>query len=91
VAGAFGAQWRGPYRVTHPLDWLRYETDTYCYARSIPLRDADDALRFNKCELTTDDGGKVLYHHAFATGLALDDHHVVAVIAATGKSRTRTP
>jgi len=31
----------------------RREIDTYRYAESIPLRDADDALLVNWCELTT--------------------------------------
>lgn len=65
----------------------RRETDTYRYAESVPLRDADDALMVNWCELvTTDDDGQVLYRNAFATRLALDDNHVAAVVAA-GRGR----
>jgi hypothetical protein len=65
----------------------RRETDTYRYAESVPLRDADDALMVNWCELvTTDDGGKVLYRNAFATRLALDDSNVAEIVAA-GRSR----
>jgi len=65
----------------------RRETDTYRYAESVPLRDADDALMVNGCELvTTDDGGQVLYRNAFTTRLALDDNHVAAVVAA-GRGR----
>jgi hypothetical protein len=65
----------------------RRETDTYRYARSIPLRDAGDALEVNWCELvTTDDGGQVLYRNAFATRLALDDGHVAEVVEA-GRGR----
>lgn len=65
----------------------RREIDTYRYAESIPLRDADDALLVNWCELTTtDESGKVLYHNTFATSLALDDHSVPEVVAA-GRSR----
>ena len=65
----------------------RREIDTYRYAASLPLRDGEDALLVNWCELTTtDERGKVLYHNAFATSLALDEHNVPEVIAA-GRSR----
>ena len=65
----------------------RRETDTYRYAHAIPLRDADDALEVNWCELTTtDENGKVLYRNAFATNLALDDGNVADVVEA-GRGR----
>ncbi len=65
----------------------RREIDTYRYAKSIPLRDGNDALLVNWCELTTtDERGQVLYHNAFATSLSLDDHRVLEVVAA-GRSR----
>jgi hypothetical protein len=65
----------------------RHETDTYRYAQAIPLRDADDALEVNWCELTTtDDSGKVLYRNAFATNLALVGGNVAEVVEA-GRSR----
>ena len=65
----------------------RHETDTYRYAHSIPLRDADDALEVNWCELVTTDGsGKVLYRNAFATSLALDDGNIAEVVEA-GRGR----
>jgi hypothetical protein len=61
----------------------RREIDTYCYAESIPLREADDALLVNWCELTTtDEYRNVLYHNAFATSLALNDRNVPEVVAA---------
>jgi len=70
-------RWNGKWR----------ETDTYRYAEAIPLRDGDDALTVNWCEITTTDpGGKVLYRNAFATRLALDDDRVIEVIEA-GRSR----
>ena len=63
------------------------EVDTYRYATAIPLRDGEGALLVNWCELTTtDENGKVLYHNAFATSLALDAHNVVEVVGA-GRSR----
>jgi hypothetical protein len=61
----------------------RHETDTYRYAAAIPLRDADDALTVNWCELvTTDDQGKVLYRNAFATRFALTEGTVAGVVEA---------
>ena len=47
------------------------------------LRDGDDALLVNWCELTTtDESGNVLYHNTFVTNLALDDRKVLEVVAA---------
>lgn len=65
----------------------RREIDTYRYAQAIPLRDGDDALLVNWCELTTtDESGHVLYHNTFVTNLALDDRQVLEVVAA-GRGR----
>jgi hypothetical protein len=65
----------------------RHETDTYRYAAAVPLRDAEDAMEVNWCELTTTAAdGKVLYRNAFATDLALNDGNVAEVVAA-GRSR----
>ncbi len=79
----------GAIRTVSRTRWTgrRRETDTYRYARSIPLRDADDALEVNWCELTTtDENGKVLYRNAFATRLALDGGNVAEVVEA-GRGR----
>lgn len=74
-------------RVHRRWTGQRHEIDTYRYAQAIPLRDGDDALLVNWCELTTTDpSGKVLYHNAFATSLAVDEHNVAEVVAA-GRSR----
>ena len=65
----------------------RRETDTYRCVAAIPLRDTDDALTVNGCELTTSDiYGKIPHHNAFATPLALNDSNV-AVIVAAGRGR----
>ena len=65
----------------------RREMDTYRYAEAVPLRDADDALMVNWCELTTTDtDGKILYCNAFATPLALNGGNVAEVVAA-GRGR----
>jgi hypothetical protein len=65
----------------------RHETDTYRYVSAVPLRNADDALAVNWCEITTRTaGGKVLYRNAFATSLMVDDANVVEVVA-SGRAR----
>ena len=79
----------GAVRTVTRTHWTgqRRETDTYRSAHSIPLRDADDALEVNGCELvTTDDSGKVRYRNAFATSLAVDDSNIPEVVAA-GRGR----
>jgi hypothetical protein len=68
----------------------RRERDTYRFANALPLRDGDDALAVNWCELTTTDAdGKVLYHNAFVSNHAIQAGHVTAG-APAGRSRTRT-
>ena len=65
----------------------RNEIDTYRYVGTVPLRDTDDALLVNWCEITTrTEEGKILYRNAFATSLAIDDVTVAAVVA-SGRAR----
>ena len=65
----------------------RHELDTYRYVNALPLRDADDALLVNWCELTTrTDDGQVLYRNAFASSLAINDANVMSVVA-SGRAR----
>jgi hypothetical protein len=65
----------------------RNEIDTYRYVGTVPLRDTDDALLVNWCEITTrTEEGKILYRNAFATSLAIDDVNVAAVVA-SGRAR----
>ena len=64
-----------------------YETDTYRYVQPIPLRDDDDALKVNWCELTTgQDDGSIVYRNAFITSHQLNDK---SVIEAGRAGRTR--
>ena len=52
-------------------------TDTYRYLNQVPLRDTDDALMVNWCELTTtNEQGEVLYHNAWATSHLISEHNV---------------
>ena len=65
----------------------RHEKDTYRYVEGVPLRNADEALMVNWCEITTTtEEGKVLYHNAFATLLTLNEKNVVEIVEA-GRSR----
>lgn len=66
----------------------RYETDTYRYVSAVPLRNADDALTVNWCEITSHrtEDGKVLHRNAFATSLTVDETNVVEVVA-SGRAR----
>jgi hypothetical protein len=73
----------------------RHEIDTYRYVGAVPLRDGDDALVVNWCELTTTTlDSQVVYHNAFATSHAVEDANVVEVVgppgAAGGRLKTRT-
>ena len=57
--------------------------ETYRWMNRVPLRDGDDALMVNWCELTvTDAKGKELYHNAWATSEPIDRENVVALVAA---------
>jgi hypothetical protein len=62
-------------------------TDTYRYAAQVPLRDGDDALAVNWCELiTTNAAGERVYHNAFVTAHAIDQSTVAQIVAA-GRAR----
>ena len=62
-------------------------TDTYRYAAQLPLRDGDDALSVNWCELiTTNAAGESVYHNAFVTAHAIDQGNVAEIVAA-GRAR----
>jgi len=65
----------------------RHEKDSYRYVSAVPLRNTDDALTVNWCEITTRTAdGKVLYRNAFTTSLAVDDANVAEVVA-SGRAR----
>lgn len=66
-------RWTGKQRLT----------DTYRYLNQVPLRDSDDALMVNWCELTTTtDEGTVVYHSAWATSHLINDHNIQALVEA---------
>jgi hypothetical protein len=61
--------------------------DHYRWAHALPLRDADDALTVDWCELiTTNEAGKVLYRNSFASSLPVSSENVRNIVAA-GRAR----
>ncbi len=61
--------------------------DAYGYVNQVPLRNSDDALMVNWCELvTTDAEGDVVFRNAWATSHRITDDNVVA-LAAAGRAR----
>lgn len=63
------------------------EIDTYRFVNQVPLRDGEDALMVNWCELkTTTPDGKVVYHNAFATNHEINKENVIEIVAA-GRTR----
>lgn len=62
-------------------------TDTWRYVNQVPLRNSDDALMVNWCELlTTDADGKVVFRNAWATSHDITADNVVELTAA-GRAR----
>ena len=68
-----------------------HEVWTYHYANGLPLRDGDDALLVNWCELSIQrqDTGELLYTNSFATDIELSPNNVPDVIR-YGRSRWKT-
>ena len=79
----------GHVRTVIKTRWTGKERliDTYRYMHQVPLRDSDDALLVNWCELTTTTTtGNVVYTNAWVTSHPMADDPVVALVAA-GRSR----
>ena len=73
-------------RVTRRQGKRTY-TDTYRFVNQVPLRDGEDALEVNWCELTTTQAdGKVVYKNAFATNHLLTRENVADIVKA-GRAR----
>ena len=68
-----------PTLVTTRWTGTQRLTDTYRYCQRLPLRERDDALYVDWCELTTTDAaGRVLYRNAWATSHTVTAENVVA-------------
>lgn len=62
-------------------------TYTYRFANEIPLRDSDDALKVNWCELTiTDEKGKNVYKNSFISNHLINSDNVAEIVKA-GRAR----
>lgn len=76
----------------HTLTFRRWngrfwETFTYRYAKEVPLRDTEDALMVNWCELTiSNEEGKVLYKNSFITDHKIHEKNVVSIVS-SGRAR----
>jgi len=58
-----------------------HEIDTYRFANQLPLRDGEDAIQVNWCELTTRlPDGKILYKNAFATNFKISKSNVKQIV-----------
>ena len=63
------------------------EIHTYRYANKLPIRDTDDTLMVNWCEVTIcDEGGKILYKNAFITDHKITEENVTFVVR-SGRAR----
>jgi len=62
-------------------------TDTYRFVNQLPIRDHNDALQVNWCELISSGAdGKVIYRNAFVSNHRISADNVVAIVAA-GRAR----
>lgn len=59
----------------------RHEIDIYRFVNQVPLRDSDDALKVNWCELTTTlEDGTILFRNAFATNHEITKTNVAKIV-----------
>jgi len=64
-----------------------HHTYTYRFVNQVPIRDGEDALEVNWCELTiTSANGKRLYKNAFATDFKISKDNVKQIVA-DGRAR----
>lgn len=70
-------RWNGKKRLT----------EHYRYMNQLPLRNGDDALHLNWCELLiTDEASRVVYQNAWATTHTITDTNIVELVA-SGRAR----
>jgi len=63
------------------------EIHRYRYANDVPLRDGEDGLRVDWCEIViTKESGKIIYQNSFITNHVIYDHNVKKMVKA-GRSR----
>jgi len=64
-----------------------HHIDTYRFINQVPLRDGEDALQVNWCELTTSlPDGKIVYKNSFVTNFTISKNNVKSIVA-DGRAR----
>ena len=64
-----------------------HHIDTYRFINQVPLRDGEDALQVNWCELTTRlPDGKIVYKNSFVTNFKISKNNVKLIVA-DGRAR----
>ena len=64
-----------------------HHIDTYRFINQVPLRDGEDALQVNWCELTTRlPDGKIVYKNSFVTNFTISKNNVKPIVA-DGRAR----
>lgn len=68
-----------------------HELLTYRYTSDLPLRDGEDALLVNWCEVTIthEETGELLYRNSFITNFAVTEETVVEIVR-SGRARWKT-
>lgn len=62
------------------------EIDTYRFVNQVPLRDGEDALLINWCELATTQDGEIIYRNSFVTNHEITEKNVKEIVRA-GRAR----
>jgi len=63
------------------------EIHRYRYANDVPLRDGEDGLGVNRCEiLITKENGEIIYQNSFITDYVISDQNVKKIVK-SGRSR----
>ena len=64
-----------------------HHIDTYRFINQVPLRDGEDALQVNWCELTTRlPNDKIVYKNSFVTNFTISKNNVKSIVA-DGRAR----
>lgn len=76
--------------TTVNVNWRKgkkHYVDTYRFINQVPLRDSEDALLVNWCELvSTNENGKVIYKNAFVTDHLITEKNIIDMVKA-GRAR----
>ena len=73
--------------INRRFPYKESQTDTYRFVNEVPIRDGEDALIVNWCEITTTKAdGTIIYQNAFATNHSITEANVVEVVT-DGRAR----